>query len=124
MRASAQSKVTISNLNMSTPYLSATAAIALLFTFAPALSWAQDTGATVPGPAASPLAAPQPATLDEAKKMLVSTYGKIAEATYSDALSLGIQLRKEIKAFVAVLGGQPGPDPGGDGHPVGFLMPD
>ena len=89
---------------MSTPYLSATAAIALLFTFAPALSWAQDTGATVPGPAASPLAAPQPATLDEAKKMLVSTYGKIAEATYSDALSLGIQLRKEIKAFVAVPG--------------------
>ena len=33
--------------------------------------------------------------------MLVQTYAQIAEAVYADALSLAIELRKEIKAFVA-----------------------
>ncbi len=47
------------------------------------------------------LKAPQPADLAEAKQLAVKTYAEIAEATCADSLSKAIQLRKDIKAFVA-----------------------
>lgn len=47
------------------------------------------------------LKAPAPANLAEAKQMAVGTYAEIAEATCADALTKAIQLRKDIKTFVA-----------------------
>ncbi len=75
-------------------------------TLSPATSPGQDTAPSpaAPGPGkATPevVQPPQPVDLADAKRLVVKSYAEIAEAAYADALARAIELRKDIKAFVA-----------------------
>jgi putative iron-regulated protein len=59
---------------------------------------AQDAAAQAPAPALTP---PAPRSLDEAKRMAVTSYAQIAEAVYQDALTQSIEMRKNIKDMVS-----------------------